>query len=207
MVAIVAAIVSVGIAACDSSGVVNRAGDVRPRRDEWPPVQWYAARPHVLRAELHAGSGRVWVLHVDGVDIHDAAGERRIASIRLPGWTWADTPDACPPDFAIGPGGDVVVTSNVVPVLWRIDASSLEVTRHQLSIEEHGGKEIGFSRLTYSVRRNAFLATDALDGSLWRIDPALVRAKRIAPTMPRADARSMQCLVDRKMDHAVASLR
>ncbi|MCC6193775.1 MAG: hypothetical protein IT518_04835 [Burkholderiales bacterium] len=206
MLAVGAVIVSAGIAACDWSGVADRVGDGRPHRDKEPPAHWYAARPHVLCAQLHAGSGKLWVLHVDGVDIHDATGEQRIASIRLPGWMWVRAPDACPPDFAIGPGGDVIVTSNVMPVLWRIDASSLEVTRHHPGIEEEA-REIGFSRLTYSARRNVFFATGAFDGSLWRIDPTLVRARRIAPTTPGAGADSMPCPAGHRVDPGDASPR
>lgn len=183
-----AAILSVGIAACNSSVTVDRASGAHARPDKWPPIHWYAARPHVLRAELDAASGRVWALHVNGIDIYEATSDKKVRSIRLPGWQWAGQPDACPPDFAVGPSGEVVVTSNVIPVLWRIDSASFEVTRHDLDVEDQRGKDIGFSGLTYSARRNAFFAVGGLDGSLWWIDPSLMRAQPVALSapMPRA---------------------
>lgn len=188
MVVVISAILSVGIAACDSNVTVDRASGAQARQAKRLPVEWYAARPHVLRAELDAARGRVLALHRDGVDIYDATSDEKVRSIPLPGWIWAGRTEACPPDFAVEPRGDVVVTSNVMPVLWRIDSGSLEVTRHDLAVEEQSGKDVGFSGLAYSARGNAFFAVGGLDGSLWSIDPSLVRAQRVAlsASMPRA---------------------
>lgn len=183
-----AASLAVGIGGCGATFDVDQASPVRTHADSWSVVQRQMARPNVFRAKLDAARGVVWTLHVDGVEIHDATSAEEVRSIRLPGWTWASEQYACLPDFTVGPGGDVLVTSNVMPVIWRIDSASFEVTRHDLAVDEHGGKDIGFSALTYSTSQDAFFAVNALDGSLWRIDPRLVRAQVVE--LRRGDALS-----------------
>lgn len=173
---------------CDSNIGSHRASEPLARADNPRPVEWYEARPNVLRARLDAARGRIWALHVDGIDVYDAASDAKLRSIALPEWIWASELHSCPPDVAIGPNGDVVVTSNVVPVVWRIDAASFQVSRHDLVADEHKGREVGFSALTYSAQQGAFLAMNGLDGSLWRIDASLRRAQHIplSVSIPRA---------------------
>jgi hypothetical protein len=79
---------------------------------------------------------------------------------------------------AIGPHGEAVVTSNVLPVLWKIDPQTLAVSVHRLQLEADKDKDVGFSGIVY--RNGAYFAVSDLQGSLWRIDPLMRRAERIA---------------------------
>src|SRR5262249_30850700 len=91
-------------------------------------------------------------------------------------------------DLAVGPRGDVVVTSNVLPVVWRIDNASFQVTRHELVLDQNSGRDIGFAGLAYSPQQGAFVAVSGLDGSFWRIDPLLRRAQQVPLSSPIARA-------------------
>lgn len=181
----VLALVSVGLAAC-GPGATSLAekpmqGGLKRDSGRLPP----AMHPHAVRAQLDSASGRVWVLHVDGVDVHDATGTTGTkTSIQLPGWSWATEPYACPPDLAVVGNRDVLVTSNVSAVIWRIDSATLEVTRYDLAVPENAGREVGFSRLFYSAHDDALFAAGAFDSSLWHIDRSLTHAHPIALSRP-----------------------
>jgi hypothetical protein len=183
----VAAMLSIVIAACDSNIAVEPASGSQARSSNWSRVAWSNARPHVLRAELDLAGGSIWALHANGVDVHDATSDEKVRSIRLPGWIWAAEPDACPPDLLVTPDRHVLVTSNVVPVIWRIDSASFEVTRYDVDVEDHRDRDIGFAGLAYAARDGAFFAVGALDNTSWRIDPSLMRARAVAvsSSMPR----------------------
>lgn len=174
----VLALMSVSLAACDLDATVER--EPRMREAAETSAVGPSTRPQVLRAEFDAPRGRLWALHVDGIDVHHATASRGATSIHLPGWNFAREPYACPPDFAVLPNGDVLITSNVAPTIWRIDSATLDVSRHELALPEHGGRDVGFSRLFHSARFDVIVAAGALDTSLWRIDRTLVRAQPIA---------------------------
>jgi hypothetical protein len=109
----------------------------------------------------------------------EATGSER-RSFALPGWQWAATPYVSAPDIAIGPRGEVVVTSNVLPVLWIIDPETLAVSVHALEVDADRNKELGFSRLVYSARDDAYIAISGLQhGSVWRIDSMLSHAHKL----------------------------
>jgi hypothetical protein len=145
-----------------------------------------------FRYQVDGARGRVWWLTREGVFLHrvDAPGR---ASVPLEGWTWAGAPYACPPDLAIGPRGEVVVTSNVMPILWRIDPESLAVTSHAPALAAESHREIGFSRLRYSAAHEAFFAVSDIRGTLWRIDRQLARAQKIAPDRRSSHVRELPC--------------
>jgi hypothetical protein len=63
---------------------------------------------------------RSWSLTRDGVALQDKA--QRI-TVKLPGWHWAGVAYGYSPALAVGPQGEAIVTSDVIPVLWRIDRS------------------------------------------------------------------------------------
>ena len=105
-------------------------------------------------------------------------------AIELPGWHLADEIFACAPDVAVGPRGEVVVTSNIEPVLWKIEPRTLAVSVHPLQLDADSDKDIGFSGLVYSARHGAYFAVSGLHGSLWRIDPLLRRAQKVGLSEP-----------------------
>jgi len=148
---------------------------------------WFLAAFSLLSGT--AAAEQKWVFNVDGVYLQQA-GKARVA-VKLPEWHWAHEPYACPPAIAIGPRGEALVTSNVLPVLWKIDPQTLAVTVHSLELDADSDKDVGFSGLVYSARDNAYFAVSELHGTLWRIDPLLRRAQKIALSEPARGACSL----------------
>lgn len=139
-----------------------------------------AAEPFRYREQPERG--RAWVIDANGLFLEQAGKPRR--AVTLPEWQWAGEPYACAPDVAIGPRGEAVVTSNVLPVLWKVDAETLAVSKHPLQLDADADKDVGFTAIVYSERHGAYFAVSGLHGSLWRIDPLLRRAQRIATGEP-----------------------
>lgn len=121
---------------------------------------------------------RAWSLTPEGVSVRDIAAPESV-DVPLPGWQWVDASYACPPDLALGPDGVAVITSNVVPTLWRIDPATLTVTVHPLALDADTNKDVGFSALTYSPEHAAYFAVSEVHGSLWRIDRPLAKARKL----------------------------
>ncbi len=119
----------------------------------------------------------VWELGRHGVFLVSDAGPARF--VRLEGWQWVAPPYACPPDVALGPEGEAVVTSNVVPVLWRVDPQTLAVSVHPLELDADTDKDVGFSALVYSLEEGAYLGVSETQRSLWRISRDLTRAEKM----------------------------
>jgi hypothetical protein len=140
-------------------------------------------RPPTVRYQVDSGRNRVWILTQDGVFVHDVARTDRVA-VTLPGWVTVGAPYGCPPDLALGPKGEALVTSNIMPTLWRIDPDTLAVSVHPLALDADTDKDVGFSALVYAPRQGAFLAASYHHGSLWRIGPLLDRAQKIALSAP-----------------------
>jgi hypothetical protein len=153
-----------------------------------PPIQATPAKAEQLRSfevrhQVDAVRGRVWWLSLDGVFVHELSRTAR-TEVTLPGWQVAGEGYACMPDLALGPRGDAFVTSNVSPVIWRIDARTLAVTEHRLELDADQDKDVGFTGLVYSPAHGAFYAASGAHGTLWRIDPALSGAQKVAVTAP-----------------------
>jgi hypothetical protein len=134
-----------------------------------------AAEPFRYRAQPERA--RAWVIDAGELLLGQAGKPRRVFA--LPDWQWAGQPYACAPDIALGPRGEVIVTSNVLPVLWKIDPETLKVSVHRLELDADSDKDVGFSGLVYSERNGAYFAVSGVHGSLWRIDPLLRRAQKI----------------------------
>ena len=173
---------TIAVSGCDSgagSGSVPRTRVAQSvftsgNRDERP----------VLRQQNDAERGRHWVLTAEGVELYELSSGKLLAQIALPDWLWVGEEYACPPDLAIGYRGEVVVSSNVVPTLWRIDPVTLVASRHELAMEDDKGKDIGITALAFSAQQGAYFAVSAAHGSLWRIDARLARAQSIPLAAP-----------------------
>ena len=137
-----------------------------------------------LRQRAQAERGRTWVLAGNGLFLEEAGKGRR--RVELAGWQRIVEPYSCPPDIAMGPAGEAVVTSNAMPVLWRIDPVTLEVSVHALELDTDNDKDFGFSSLVYSKRAAAYFAVSDLGGSVWKIDASLRHARKVA-LIDRAD--------------------
>jgi hypothetical protein len=139
----------------------------------------------ILRYQVDSASQRTWWLTRDGVFVQGASQTKPIA-VALPGWAWVGAAYSCPPDVALGPKGEALITSNVLPVLWRIDPQTLAVSVHGLTLDSDTDKDVGFSGLVYSAEQATFLAFSDIQGSLWRIDPLLASATKIGRLEHRA---------------------
>lgn len=131
---------------------------------------------------------RAWILTRNGVDVYDSKTGQVLKQIQLPGWLWVGASYGCPPALALGPRGEAIVSSNVVPTLWRIDPVTLAVSSHELALDADTDKDVGFSGLAYSAEQGVFFAMSGAHGSLWRIDPLFRRAQKIPLSMPLPQA-------------------
>ena len=161
----------------------------------------------VLRVREDPQRDRRWVLAADGVHLHSRRTGQRLRHIALPGWYWAGEPYSCAPDLAIGPHGEALVTSDVAPVLWRVDPRSLTVSVRELSLEADLHMDVGFTGLAYSPQQRAYLAV-SYAGSLWRIDTGLSQARKIPLSAPMPQAcgltvRPMLCVRGEDKDWAI----
>jgi hypothetical protein len=130
-----------------------------------------------LMSSTCIAGGDAWSLGRDGVLAPGKAGAQLV---ELPGWHWAGEPYTCPPALAVGPRGEALVTSNVLPTLWKVDPRTLRVTAHALELDTDHEKDVGFSALRYMPTEDAWIAFSAMQGSSWRIDASLTRAQKLA---------------------------
>jgi hypothetical protein len=122
------------------------------------------------------------------VFVHDAKIPQK-RFVPLPGWVSVDVAYACPAALALGPKGEALVTSNILPTVWKIDPETLAVSEHALVLDADQDKEVGFSGLVYSSEHAAFFAVSEFgSGSLWRIDPDLARGEKVALSAPMTKA-------------------
>ncbi|MGH2361937.1 MAG: hypothetical protein ACRDGM_15535 [bacterium] len=140
-------------------------------------------QPPGARYRIDPERNRIWFLAREGVFVYDVSRPERMA-VSLPGWINVDAPYSCLPDLALGPRGEAIVTSNVVPTLWRIDPDTLATSVHPLLLDADTEKDVGFSALAYSARHEAFIAASYAHGSLWKIDALLKRAEKIPLSAP-----------------------
>ena len=141
-----------------------------------------------LRVVQDHERNRTWRLERDAVYVQEAAKTRRI---ELPGWMHVDESYVCRPDIALDAGGAAVITSNVAPIVWRVDPRTGTASQHELVLDHDQNQEIGFSGLTYAADQDVFFAVSATQGSLWRIDPMLRRAQKIPTSQPVRNACSL----------------
>lgn len=171
-------------AGCDSIAVPRSETTPRIKIAMELPPGWHDGQLPVLRFQLDAERSRGWILTRDGVFIFDFKTRQTIAHVPLPDWQWLGERYSCPPDLALGPQGEALVSSNVLPALWRVDPVSFAVSRHELALDQDNDKDIGFSGLAYSAEHQKFYAVSSLHGSLWRIDPRLKTAHKIPLSEP-----------------------
>jgi hypothetical protein len=147
-----------------------------------------AKEPPALRVAVDAQRERIWALRPDGVHVYATNGRRKIAHVALPGWVVAGEPHGCLPDLALDRWGDAVVTSDILPLVWKVEAASFAVTRHELELDADRDREVGFAGLAWSPAHGAFFAISFHHGTLWRIGPQLDRAQKVdlSPPLPGA---------------------
>ena len=133
---------------------------------------------------------RTWYLTSEGVSIQEAGTPGKTMEVPLPFWSWVHGEYSCPPVLALGPKGEAIVTSNVVPTLWRIDPETLAVSVHELVLDSDNDKDVGFSGLVYSTEHGVFFAVSHTHGSRWQIDPLLRTGHKVPLAAPIREAAS-----------------
>jgi hypothetical protein len=136
-----------------------------------------------LRIERDRARDRVWMLKRDGVYLYDGATRWLIRRFELPEWRYAPDEYACPPDLVIDAAGSAIVSSNVVPMLWRIAPRSAEAVLVELRLDKDTDKDVGFTALLYANQRT-LIGASSPHGSLWVIDLASQRAKKVNLAAP-----------------------
>jgi hypothetical protein len=122
-----------------------------------------------------AADAEKWGITRDGVEVRR---QGEVVRVALPGWQWAGPPYGRMLALGTGPRGEVLVTSDVVPTVWRIDRRSLAVTVHPLALDADRDKDVGFTALVYSRGQGVYFGRGALDGICWRIDARLTEARK-----------------------------
>ena len=140
-------------------------------------------QPPKVQYQVDPARNRVWLLTNDGVFVYESARSDKIV-VSLPGWQWVDAQYSSLPDLTLGPKGEAVVTSNIVPTLWRVDPESLAISVHTLALDSDTDKDVGFTGLVYSSEDQAYFAVSGIHGSLWRIDPLFERAEKVHISVP-----------------------
>jgi len=136
-----------------------------------------AAKLEVVRAD--PARNRLWVLDLEVISVYDNTNGRRLRRIVLPEWIVLPKQYSCLPDLALDSSGTAFVSSNALPVLWRIDPQRYEVTRIELALDTDTDKDVGFTGLSFAGD-GTILAAGAMASALWQIDTSAASARKIA---------------------------
>lgn len=148
-------------------------------------AQSYKSPATKVRSQIDAERGRVWIVSRRGVALYDAAAQGELRYVSLPDLIYAGEPQGCLPGIALSPAGETVISSDVMPVLWRIDPKTFAVTRHELQLDADNNKDVGFTEIRYSTERGEYVALSGIHGTVWRIDRELRYARKTARQLPR----------------------
>lgn len=132
----------------------------------------------IVRAD--PARNRLWVLDPSGLTLHDSLNGRRLRHVALPGDLFLAAGDrVCRPDIAFDAAGTVFVSSDVLPVIWRVDPQRFEVTRIEIALETDADKDVGFTGLSIAGD-GIVIAAGTTFASIWRIDLDAARASKVA---------------------------
>jgi hypothetical protein len=121
---------------------------------------------------------RIWVLEQQGLAVYDRTNRRLLRRVALPDWVVAGPGDACAPDLVLEPSGAAIVSSNVVPILWRVDPQRLEARPIFLKLDADTDKDVGFTNLAFAAD-GSLNAAGATVASSWRIDVSAGTASKL----------------------------
>ncbi len=163
-------ILAAALAGCVNSVPPVAADTASPRHDESNVVQKDAHGEHAdsYRIRVDIQRGRYWVLGNDDVSVYSVSDKRLIRKIVLPGWNVAGFLGL--PDMALDRTGTAMISSNIVPMLWRIDPDSFKVTRIDITLQTKEKWDVGFTGLAFAADGTLFGMT-AMTSSLWTIEP------------------------------------
>jgi len=129
------------------------------------------------KSVVDGARSRVYALVRDGVEVRDAGSRSRAAFVALQDWVWVGEEYSCPPGIALAPEGDVLVTSNVIPVVWRIDRRTLTAKAYRLRLEQEQGRDVGFISIRWSRNQGVYVAISNTE-ERWIVDASLSRARK-----------------------------
>ena len=127
------------------------ADDIRIRRDE-------------LR-------DRTWILRGDALYSYEYGPGGTSRRFALPGWIHVSARNACAPDVFIEAGGSVIVSSNIVPSLWRVDPTVANAVELSMEVSPATRKDFGFASLQ-TTENGELHGRGSIDRSLWLVDLA-----------------------------------
>jgi hypothetical protein len=123
----------------------------------------------------------------------DLAAKRRITSVKLANWLYAGAGTNCLPDLRVDARGGAIVTDNVQPKLWRINAEDASADERSVKFDSRTMIDAGFSALAIADDGTLFGAI-AAPGTLWRIDSRDWRARKVALSAPLHGACALEIL-------------
>lgn len=126
----------------------------------------------------------LWSISLDGVELRDARSGQVLHTVELEDWRWAGEPHTCDPGLILGPAGELIVSSDVLPWLWRIDPKTLQATIHRPRLDADHEMDVGFASFEYAPHRGVFFGIDHWHGSLWEVDPDLETARKVVLDQP-----------------------
>ena len=134
----------------------------------------------VVRAKSDTARGLRWELGWGAVFAYEEASGRFIRRISLADASFSGARGACRPGLLLSRSGAVIVSSNIEPVLWRIDPATFEVRRYDIVPDSDRSKDFGFSALAWDANEKVLYAASAMMGTLWRIDLDAATATKIS---------------------------
>ena len=146
--------------------------------------------PALLSAEplrVAKDAAHRWELAWDSVSLYDAVTSAPLRVYRLEGASQTSSRDFCPPDLVLTRTGTAYATSNMQPVIWRIDPGSVLPERLELEVDTHQSREFGFTALSLSADGQTLYAFASSDRALWHLDPSTRKASRVAAPTQDAD--------------------
>jgi len=125
--------------------------------------------PMGLTTALDRRVDRLWLVGDDAAYLFDARSKRKLGRVQLDGWIFIRPPYGCAPAILIRESGAVLVSSNVVPMIWEVDPIRLAATRHPVLLVSDDGKDVGITGLAQSGNGRIVFGTNGV-GTLWRVD-------------------------------------
>jgi hypothetical protein len=128
-----------------------------------------------------------WELSWNSVSVRDAVTSAPIREFRLEGAAQTLSRDFCPPDLVLMRQGTAYASSNIQPVLWRMNPAAASFELLQFDVDSHQLRDFGFTGLSASADGQTLYASASSDGALWHLDPSTLKARRIADRAIDAD--------------------
>lgn len=179
-------VVAMTMTGCGGEGRTTGSSGADPTADALAvaylsPPAYKAGQQGVLRVRTDGARGRLWVLGLDDLRVYDTTKKRLVRRIVLPNWDVAGR--VCDPDMILDGSGSAIISSNVRPKLWRIDAETFALQEREIALKDREQWDIGFSALVLAADGKLFASTST-GGWLWRIDVASASAELWNPDTP-----------------------